>query len=463
MMVTSLPAAQPVGGPTPASPRVADLGVGASAGFEETLLDSEAAPVARDLEVVADPVFMNGMYFLNPPHVPGDATDAQIPTQERSQPADDLEQSLAPFYDLAFGQTLTMTLPRTQAFDPITQSVPANEETFRAVVAASDNFGKTAQPIEVSGSAREQPRFDPLANVPVLMDGAKVLSVSSKAFHAPFILARPAGSQIPAATLEDVVGNHDPVIGNDGSTNDRSRGFSVVSLDRMFATAVPIEAVDSQQSRLNQPVANSHIVASLVGSSAKPDWPQPEMGVRTEGTVVQQLTSAFQSLLEGDGGVATEESGPTVANGSFSFQPKLRVLDIVLQPQELGRVSIRMRLSGSGLSVLLEAENAATRQLLQQEAGLLSERMSADGYDVENFAVQQLFITPPPTKPNAVHGPVDVFQGPGGGAHPGAGGAGGQGAENQRPRNREPVGLIEGTSLAEPDEPARDARNHLYV
>lgn len=462
MTVASLPVAQPVGSLTPASSRITELDVSASANFEEKLLISDAVPVARDLDVIADPVLMVGLDFSSPSHVPGDTTDTQITTQELSRPSDDLERSLAPFYDLAFGQALTLVLPQIHGFNQITPSAPAPDETIRTDMAGA-HLASTKQPVVVSSSALEQLKFVPPVIDLILTDDAKLLSVSSKAFHEPVRLVRPPVAQIAAATLEDVGPRGDPEIGINGSANNRARGSSLAGFDRIFVTTVPSVGVDSQQSRLDLPVANSHVAASSVGSSAKTDLPQQQMAVRNEGIVVQQLAAAVQSLIEGDAGVVTEDSSPTVPSESLGFQPKLRVLDIILQPQELGRVSIRMRLSGSGLSVLLEAENAATRMLLQQEAVLLSERMSADGYDVENVSVQQLFVTPPLTKSTTAHVPHDVFRLGGGGEHPGAGGGGGQGADNQRPRSRKPVGVIEGAGLAEPAEPARDPRNHLYV
>lgn len=105
--------------------------------------------------------------------------------------------------------------------------------------------------------------------------------------------------------------------------------------------------------------------------------------------VAQQIASAFRTLLN-DSATVRDISKDMQANSWVTHQSPLRVLDLVLQPQDLGRVSIKLRLSASGLTVTLEAENNTTLKLLQQEAGALSDELISNGYDVESLSVQQL-------------------------------------------------------------------------
>lgn len=75
----------------------------------------------------------------------------------------------------------------------------------------------------------------------------------------------------------------------------------------------------------------------------------------------------------------------TVARASAGV---LRVLNLQLNPAELGVVTIRMRLAGDGLEMELHAEREETAELLRNDADKLSGLLKASGYRPDMITIQ---------------------------------------------------------------------------
>lgn len=113
-----------------------------------------------------------------------------------------------------------------------------------------------------------------------------------------------------------------------------------------------------------------------------------------------QVGAALQGLLssrdfpDGAGSARPARSEPAfdVAPQAVpaSVSPKLRVLNLVLRPQELGRVAIELKLSGALLTVTLRTETEATRQLLEPEVDRLKDQLATAGYGLDGIALEPL-------------------------------------------------------------------------
>jgi chemotaxis protein MotD len=137
------------------------------------------------------------------------------------------------------------------------------------------------------------------------------------------------------------------------------------------------------------------------------------------------VTPAGQIASRIAGELASQvHSGPAGSEGRLSgHRPEahvLRVLEIQLEPAELGTVSVRMSLRGSALEVHVAADRADTARLVQQDRDILSDRLQAAGYTVDRLLIQArepdrtaILNAPPGTLGQAQSG------GAGGGAYPG--------------------------------------------
>lgn len=79
------------------------------------------------------------------------------------------------------------------------------------------------------------------------------------------------------------------------------------------------------------------------------------------------------------------ESGVAGARGPASA---LKILNLQLQPDSLGVVTIRMRLTGTRIDVQLEAERPETIRLIRDDKHLLVEKLRACGYSMESLVVK---------------------------------------------------------------------------
>ncbi len=87
-----------------------------------------------------------------------------------------------------------------------------------------------------------------------------------------------------------------------------------------------------------------------------------------------------------------ESSGVASAAGAGEVQPQAlsatRVLHLQLDPEGLGAVSIRMRLSGNRLDLQLESDRADTMRRIGEDSGQLVEKLRAAGYVTDHLVVR---------------------------------------------------------------------------
>lgn len=113
---------------------------------------------------------------------------------------------------------------------------------------------------------------------------------------------------------------------------------------------------------------------------------------------VQQIAgfvaNALPALAGGSAGAG--EASAVAASGSFDLplaaaQPSaeaVRTLNLQLEPESLGQVSIRLNLSGEGLDLQVNADRGATVDLLEKDKQSLSDQIRQSGYSVAGLEIR---------------------------------------------------------------------------
>ena len=109
--------------------------------------------------------------------------------------------------------------------------------------------------------------------------------------------------------------------------------------------------------------------------------------------IAGEAGSAFASSAEGAEPGASSNSalpvGGAAARALSQAPPSVvRSLNLQLEPESLGAVTIRMRLSGARLAVQVEAANADTMRLIGGDKDRLAERLQSSGYAMDSLVVK---------------------------------------------------------------------------
>jgi flagellar hook-length control protein FliK len=108
----------------------------------------------------------------------------------------------------------------------------------------------------------------------------------------------------------------------------------------------------------------------------------------------QQLATAVVSAI-GEAPAAApgpDETASGVASAATPVEtsipiPTLRTLDVQLEPEGLGRISISLRLSGANLSLELDASDSAAGDVIDRDKGTLVAALEGSGYAVGSITV----------------------------------------------------------------------------
>lgn len=98
---------------------------------------------------------------------------------------------------------------------------------------------------------------------------------------------------------------------------------------------------------------------------------------------LRQVSSAIGAELARMGNTAPGQTPDAPRQGGGP----LRLLDIQLHPSDLGTVTVRMRMSDSGLEVRLSAENAETARMLRTDHAKLADMLAAEGVEEARVSV----------------------------------------------------------------------------
>lgn len=134
--------------------------------------------------------------------------------------------------------------------------------------------------------------------------------------------------------------------------------------------------------------------------------PAPAFGPALSGTTSLAVPQGPAPLATRVGAVVAGEAArlaPAVApEGGATPGGPVRVLELALSPETLGRVVVRLRLTPDGLSVRLRADNPETARLLEEDRPRLMQALAAAGTGpVDMEFADRLFASPPAAAPDA--------------------------------------------------------------
>ncbi len=107
----------------------------------------------------------------------------------------------------------------------------------------------------------------------------------------------------------------------------------------------------------------------------------------------QQVVNAVSSTLplestaEVEGGTSTPADFNSLAETTRASSASLKTLDLQLDPQDLGAVSIRLNLSATGLTVEVQASQIGTADLLEKDRRALTDGLNGAGYTVSGVEI----------------------------------------------------------------------------
>ena len=98
-------------------------------------------------------------------------------------------------------------------------------------------------------------------------------------------------------------------------------------------------------------------------------------------------TLPLESTAEAEGGASTPADLNNLAETARPSSASLKTLDLQLDPQDLGAVSIRLNLSATGLTVEVQASQVATADLLEKDKRSLTDGLNDAGYTVSGVEI----------------------------------------------------------------------------
>ena len=181
-------------------------------------------------------------------------------------------------------------------------------------------------------------------------------------------VARPQGkgAQGQAPSLEVMLGTQTATSGK--------------AAEQTKAPAFTMETLAAAQKGMAEPTSQATV--SNEGGNGETGLPM---------AMLQRIASAV--IAESKQAAAQETAQPSqAAHATTHFVAKasegvVRVLDIQLHPAELGKVTVKMRLSGDTLEMELQASSEATAELLRKDSEKLTGLLRTSGYRPDSVVV----------------------------------------------------------------------------
>jgi hypothetical protein len=151
-----------------------------------------------------------------------------------------------------------------------------------------------------------------------------------------------------------------------------------------------------------------------------------DIGPIATGQLAETLATAAQELVSQTAGA----TGPDPAATNIAAAQPVKELEIKLDPTDLGAVSVKMRLSGGKLSVVMEIAKSTTLQAVEGERGAIAERLGSAAQPLESLVIR------PATTNSANPGNTDARDQKSGGGTDGQGGANGNFQSDGRQASR---------------------------
>lgn len=384
-------------------------------------------------------------------------------------------------------ETATMTAPQAQP------SVPQRAESGSFSLAAAIAAPAVTQPPTNSADTAATPRRVQQPNssqtaksgsvgktrsprgaedVPQFSDGG----VDTAAAVLAVVVAPSAVPDLRSATPSPTLSNDSPPAPirtaatqtTGASSAFRGAGRSVKTIETDLALATPFA---QQPSTGEQGVSGiSFDMKVNVVSTATHFAPVARL------SPIQQISNfvamSLPVLTGAPAGAAPSAETSTGAPASVSFDPSLataqpsvtalKTLNLQLEPENLGQVTITLNLSADGLDVEMQATRSSTVELIEKEKQSLSNQLQQSGYSVAGIEIKFGGATSPLSSGGfGGEGQADLAATPGGGQATGGSSSGNGSSHDSSPHAKNPQSSS-GVS-AHDGPPARRAGGDLYV
>ncbi len=154
-------------------------------------------------------------------------------------------------------------------------------------------------------------------------------------------------------------------------TPPTSTSAQVVAASTLQSNSTQVNSTPSSTSEGNR--GTTHVSSNeptrtvgnrLAKADAKPDAEQPQVSQQERVRVIQRIARSFNRI--------SSEGGQ---------------INIRLHPEQLGSVSVQVRLEGRTLTAKLATETTAARDAIMQDLPALRQRLADQGFDVAKFQV----------------------------------------------------------------------------
>jgi len=285
--------------------------------------------------------------------------------QAASKPKDDTGDALAALLSLASGEAGSEIADANS-----TSTKPSSRQATRASDTASQDLTGTATPspfsfqnLAMSAQAAMNALTSP--QTPATAKGAGTGQSASTSGTLAQQLAAQAKEGGSSQSLESMLGINLPTqaaadVGNAEATDGS------VELIKMDVSRIQAET------HLIPPPAQQ--VADFIAGSGLPSLGTPTFDASTPAHNTAPATHASQVNV------------PPISLQSVTSP--LKMLTLTLEPQSLGSVTITMRLNDSGLNVQLDAAQASTASLIEQDKKKITDKLQSLGYAVDGVDVK---------------------------------------------------------------------------
>jgi len=223
----------------------------------------------------------------------------------------------------------------------------------------------------------------------VSIDAAPPKSVKPDAMFTQDTDVQPRGAEPPVLILGAVVvesATHRPPPSPVGQTADASPTVCDEAED-MLNSSMPEKGNEPSSDKTTLPGVGREIAEGKADLTA-PIMERDSISGIAPGSVAAQVVSRLrEALTPSDNGRSPAMTDPDVEPAWSKAQ--LRILDLVLKPEHLGRIEIKMKLAGDGLSVVLTPQTEKARHLLEGQLDSLRDSLTTAGYDLTAIGIER--------------------------------------------------------------------------
>lgn len=223
----------------------------------------------------------------------------------------------------------------------------------------------------------------------VSIDAAPQKAVKPGAILAPDMDVKPCGAEqsvLPPGAVVVESATHRPPPSPVGQTADASPAVCDEAED-MLKSSMPEKGNEAPSDKTTLSGVGREIAEGKTDLTVSLIDRDSVSGIAPGSVAAQVVSSLREALAPSDNSQLPAMTGPDVEPAWSKAQ--LRILDIVLKPEHLGRIEIKMKLAGDRLSVLLTPQTEKARHLLEGQLDSLRASLTTAGYDLTAIGIER--------------------------------------------------------------------------